>query len=82
MTENIKTKFEDILFVVFYIGLFVAQLIPSIVAAFIGIESFMFLAACIIGGVAMALQFVKFPCVATRMWNCGMFALVIITVLK
>ena len=82
MAENIKTKIEDALFSIFYVGLFVAQLIPSIVAAFVGIESFMFLAACVIGGIAMALQFIKFPCVATRMWNCGMFALVIVTVLK
>ena len=81
MVENIKTKIEDVLFFVFYVALFVLQVIPSFVAAFIEPTSAVFWIACVVGVIALIVQFIKFPCVATRMWNCGMVAFTITTIL-
>ena len=81
MTENFKAKFEDVLFFIFYVSLFVLQALPSFVAAFVGSMSVIFWIACAVGVISMVLQFIKFPCVATRMWNCGMVAFTIVTIL-
>lgn len=81
MTENIKTKIEDVLFFIFYIALFVFQALPSFAVVFVEPVSTIFWIACTVGIIALVVQQIKFPCFATRMWSCGMVAFTVATIM-
>ena len=73
----LKEKIEDVLFVVFYLILFPLQVLPNMAVLIFGVQSIWFWVMCAIGFASMIAQAIKFPCVATRMWESGMFALFI-----
>ena len=77
MYAGIHTKIADVFFVVFYLILFPLQVLPNMAVMLFDIQSIWFWVMCGIGFAAMVTQAIKFPCMGTRVWEAGMFALFI-----
>lgn len=71
-----KERISNFIFAAFYIMLFALQVLPSLMAMIVGINAWFF-ASCLVGSIALIVQAIKFPCFATRLWNCGSVGVVI-----
>ncbi len=79
--EKIKEKLSDIGFSIFYISLFVFQVIPAFTIVFLEITNPWLWISCILGLIAMIVQAIKFECHNSMMWRAGMIGGVLFAII-
>ena len=72
--ETIGEKLLNLCFEIFYIALFVLQMLPSLAICLLGCNNPISWAACVVGVATMVIQSIKFPCALTMFWRSAMIA--------